>query len=141
LQLFLALAALAAILYLLGWLPKANDGKLAAIVRKSSGALFVFGAGLILTRNIGIALLGAMLAYSFLRAGPFRGGSASPQRGTMTVEQAYLVLGLPPGATRDEVQAAHRNLIRRNHPDQGGSTYIAAQVNEAKEVLLKHIKA
>ena len=74
------------------------------------------------------------------------GGSASGSRGNtssraMTTEEAYLVLGLNPGATRDDVQAAHRNLMKRFHPDQGGSTYIAAKVNEAKDVLLKTVKA
>ena len=59
----------------------------------------------------------------------------------MTVDEAYLVLGLNRGATRDDVQAAHRNLMKRFHPDQGGTTYLASQVNEAKDVLLKHIKA
>ena len=65
-----------------------------------------------------------------------RGGAS---RG-MTVDEAYQVLGLGRGATREEVQAAHRNLMKRFHPDQGGTTYLASQVNEAKEVLLKHIK-
>jgi DnaJ-class molecular chaperone len=50
-------------------------------------------------------------------------------------------LGLSRGATREDVQTAHRNLMKRFHPDQGGSTYLASQVNEAKDVLLKHIKA
>ncbi len=67
-----------------------------------------------------------------------RGSSAS--RG-MGVEEAYLVLGLNSGATRADIQAAHRNLMKRFHPDQGGSTYLAAKVNEAKDVLLKHVRA
>jgi DnaJ-class molecular chaperone len=59
----------------------------------------------------------------------------------MTVDEAYLVLGLSRAATREDVHTAHRNLMKRFHPDQGGSTYLASQVNEAKDVLLKHIKA
>ena len=65
--------------------------------------------------------------------------SSAGSRG-MSVDEAYLVLGLGRGATRDEVHAAHRKLMKRFHPDQGGSTYLASQVNEAKDVLLKHIK-
>ncbi len=68
-------------------------------------------------------------------SGP-RGG---PSRG-MTVDEAYQVLGLSRGATRAEVQTAHRNLMKRFHPDQGGTTYLASQVNEAKDVLLKYIR-
>jgi hypothetical protein len=131
---------LAAVLYLLGWLPKGNAGKLAAWVRKFSGVLFVSGAAFILTRNIGFAILGAMLAYAFMEKTSWIPGSAR-RTGGMGVEEAYRVLGLKPGATRDDIQAAHRDLIKRNHPDQGGSTYIAAKLNEAKDVLLKHVQA
>jgi DnaJ domain len=220
------------ILYLLGWVTKAEAGVLAAWIRKSRGVLvlFVFGATLLLARNVGIAILAAMIAYSVISItgwlpggtrrtssgnvstvrtaylemsldhatgamsgrvlqGRFAGralsdftsaeradflaelrsndpqsaqlfeayldrsspgwsgsGSSNGSRGNatsrgMSIEEAYLVLGLSPGATRDEVQAAHRNLMKRFHPDQGGSTYIAAKVNEAKDVLLKHIRS
>ncbi len=221
---------LGVILYLLGWLSKAEVGKVAAFIRRSSGVLAVGALALLFTRNIGLAILAGMLAYNLmLRTGWYPGkpsGAAPPGASTvrslylemaldhttgaitgkvlkgrfagralsdfseterddfladlyandgqgaqlfeayldrttpgwrpagadtgsrgakpsraMTLDEAYLVLGLKSGATRDDVLAAHRNLMKRFHPDQGGSTYLAAQVNEAKDLILKHIKA
>lgn len=52
-------------------------------------------------------------------------------------EEAYAILGLGPEATADEINAAHRKLMKSVHPDQGGSTFLATKVNEARDLLLK----
>jgi hypothetical protein len=227
LPLLFGLLLLLLVLYLGGWLSRADARNLASWLRRSGGVLALLAAAFFLaTRNIGAAIFLASLAYPLLRRGSsgprpvpgqtsasttaylemsldhasgrvsgrilkgrFAGrrleelqpeeqvqlaaelAAADPQGArlfeayldrvspgwrsnsqaggsqahstsrTMSVEEAYLMLDLKPGATRDEVLAAHRNLMKRNHPDQGGSTYIASKLNEAKTILLQTIKA
>lgn len=99
---------------------------------------------LVLTGRGGMALTGLLLFGPLLwqrwktgRLGPSP-FSAPGQRtnAAMTREEAYDVLGLQPGATEQEIRAAHRRLMRGAHPDGGGSDWLASRVNQARDVLL-----
>jgi len=65
-------------------------------------------------------------------------GAGGPSAGTaMSQREARAILGVGEGAGRTEIEAAYRRLIRMAHPDQGGSAGLAAQINAARDCLLK----
>ncbi len=67
--------------------------------------------------------------------------SAAPAKSPLVLraEEAALILGVSAEATADEIRAAHRRLISAMHPDRGGSDYLAAKINSARDVMLKQL--
>lgn len=108
-------------------------------------AVAAFGVGLAafvfaLTGKLpaAIAILAALwpIAMAYLKNRPV----AAPPLGAglpLTEQEAYNVLGLPPGAGEDDIRAAHLRLMKKVHPDQKGSNWLAKKINAARDLLLK----
>lgn len=69
--------------------------------------------------------------------GAGNGGGAGGGGGDMDEAEALQILGLEPGAAPEEIRQAHRRLMAKLHPDRGGSTFLATQINRAKDLLLE----
>ncbi len=84
-----------------------------------------------------LALLEAYLdrVHPEWREQPAEAAAASPS-GAMSHAEAWRILGLEPGAGSEAIREAHRRLMKKLHPDQGGSSYLAAKINQAKDLLL-----
>ena len=66
-----------------------------------------------------------------------RAGAPPPRGGAdITIDEAYAILGLRPGADAAAIKAAHHRLMKQLHPDHGGTDYFAAKLNRARDVLL-----
>jgi len=89
---------------------------------------------------VGAGLLGfSHLLPSGLQTGPNKTQSAPPSPPAVRMDraEALSVLGLGPEASADQIKAAHKRLQRANHPDTGGTNYLAGKINQARDVLLK----
>jgi hypothetical protein len=85
----------------------------------------------------GAILLDAFLARAYPGEWQQEAQAKHAGDGPMTREEAFEILGLAPGATSTDIKEAHHRLMKKFHPDQGGTTYFAARINEAKDLLLK----
>jgi hypothetical protein len=83
-------------------------------------------------------LIEAYIARAFPDAEPEAANDSSPSSPqVMTREEALDVLGLRQGASSESIRDAHRRLMQQMHPDKGGSDYLAAKINAARDLLLK----
>jgi len=95
--------------------------------------LFLTGRG---ATAIGALVVLGPLLWSFRGDWGRKIGAAPRASGGMSRADAYAVLGLSPSASRADVLEAHRRLMRAAHPDQGGSDWLAARINQARDVLI-----
>ena len=88
-----------------------------------------------------LGLVLRVLPFLNLKKAPHQNNSSPngppPQTANLSEQEAWQILGLEPGASRDEIIKAHKRLIQKLHPDRGGNDYLAARINQAKELLLK----
>ena len=123
----------------------------------AKGQRFTFGVmvalaaiALFMMREIGLAVIAASGAWMLLfgagsqqssqtrtRGSTSGGGTRNAPAAGMSRAEAFSVLGLQEGASEQDIRAAHRRLMQQIHPDKGGSNYLAAKINEAKDVLLR----
>jgi len=151
--LILGLVALAVLLLLAAAYSRAHPRDLIKGIRFSGGVLLGLATvALAVVGRVGLAFLAAAGAWALLtgtmppwlrppQGRPSETGGSreapSARRTTMSRTEALKVLGLEDGATEEQIRAAHKRLMLQIHPDKGGTSYLAAKINEAKDVLLR----
>lgn len=159
-RIILILMAVIVIMFVLRWLKQQPANKRWQIAMIVIGAILL---GLVATGRMHwlYAIIGAMLPivrrlFGLLSYLPllrrtintFRGhkNSQTEQQtnstntsNSLTTNDAYAILGLEPGASKQDIIKAHKQLMQKLHPDRGGSSHLATKINQAKDLLLKSI--
>ncbi len=135
-----------ALIALAGWL--IWTGRLQRMTAKDGMALGAALVGAIVAAKgkpvLGLPLLMGTALFFLTRSGKAkarRKAEAPPVPATAgQLARARALLGLPPDADAGAVKAAHRRLIASVHPDRGGTEALAAEINAARELLLRHLE-
>jgi hypothetical protein len=134
--------ALLAVSFLFGllWLGRVGGSRRKLFVRHAGAlALGVLALAVLSRGQYALAAMlvaGAALAW-FWQEARARPEPAAARPAGMTDAEARAILGVGPAASREEIQAAYRERIRRAHPDQGGSTQATMRLNAARDHLLR----
>ncbi|HYD43773.1 MAG TPA: DnaJ domain-containing protein [Phenylobacterium sp.] len=123
------------------WLGRGRRFDLGRGWRIGAGALAIAafaGAAFMVMRGLwGTGIVLAVVGLGFLASVRRDALGAAARSSSMTVAEACDLLGVTPEASTAEVKAAYVRLMQRAHPDAGGSKGLAAQLNAARDVLLK----
>ena len=144
----LGILALAAFLGAGWWFSRQKTAHASRLVRMllgggavAAGVLLALRGALALGIPIGLFGLGMLgIAVNAPGQGGSQGQGPAPSGGAMSLSEAREILGVTAGATREEIRHAHRQLMKKLHPDTGGSPALARQVQEARDVLLEALK-
>lgn len=132
-------------LFLLIWLIRLifetiSPGTIRSIVKGIVSALLVFASFIaIASGKLWLVLLLLPLFYFFFR-NHIKALSLNDNQESMTLTKARQILGVSESADEQEILEAFRRLMLKNHPDHGGSDYIASQLVLARDLLLKHAR-
>lgn len=143
------------------WVTRADAPERRRRLKRAVVAVVLLGALLLLVRlgQVRLAALGAFLLAAMrfllplvLRLVPWflsrranvpprepsqpQGGPGSPAATRLSRAEALEILGLTEGATDEQIRRAHAELIKKVHPDRGGTSYLASRVNLARDLLL-----
>jgi len=144
-MIIIILVALAISMLVLRWLLTTDAAVLAVAFKRSAIILvvtvliFLIATGRL---NFIVPLMIALLPMvvpalrKFISSNISGQGPFARSSGRMTTTEAYEVLGLNSGASKEDIIAAHKRLVKKIHPDTGGSTYLTQKLNEARDLLL-----
>ena len=137
------LATLIILFYLIRYITSIDSERFQSLIKFFVGIIFLIIAVLLLFRGF-YYISGPLLAISLWLTrlktilGLYNSFSKNKKNEIyLDKNEALDILGLDFNATKDDIIAAHKKLIEKNHPDKGGSDYLSAKINKARDVLLK----